>query len=345
MSEISSFPIETFTIGFKEKFFDERHLANLVANKFHTNHHEYLVEPEAFDESLHNIVFHYDEPFGDSSAIPTGYVSKFAASKVKMVLTGDGGDEVLSGYTIYQHEKFAAQYSKLPKWLKNYFPGLLNPISNPFDGVIKYKLTRAKIVSFSSNMNFQDRYLYKSCPIDLLTIKEMVQHEKTYPVEEFLGDLMKNCTYKDSFYQLMYLNLKLSLPDDMLTKVDRMSMAHSLETRAPFLDFRLIEYMAQVHKNLKMKRYERKTVLRQTFAKKLPKVLLTTPKKGFSVPLMEWFKENSFKKKLEYLGENIHFLDKEIVKTLIKSNQHDNIKKGNLIWILFVLNNAVNKNS
>ncbi|MEO6837232.1 MAG: asparagine synthase (glutamine-hydrolyzing), partial [Ginsengibacter sp.] len=97
MSKISSFPVETFTIGFKEKSYDERHLALLVANEYRTNHHEHVVEPETFTESLNNIVYHYDEPFGDSSAIPTGYVSKFASSKVKMVLTGDGGDEVLSG--------------------------------------------------------------------------------------------------------------------------------------------------------------------------------------------------------------------------------------------------------
>ena len=121
MSENSSYPVQTFTIGFKQKDFDERELAKLVADKFGTNHHEYLVEPSSFDEALLKIIHHYDEPFGDSSAIPTGHVSKFAASKVKMVLTGDGGDELLSGYTTYQGEKFSEQFQKLPKWFRNGF--------------------------------------------------------------------------------------------------------------------------------------------------------------------------------------------------------------------------------
>jgi len=341
MSEISSFPIETFTIGFKEKYFDERYLASLVAKKFHTNHHEYLIEPETFNESLDNILYHYDEPFGDSSAIPTGHVSKFASSKVKMVLTGDGGDEVLSGYTIYQHEKFAAQYQKLPGWIKNYFPDSLCHVSKLFKGSIKYKINRAKIISHSSNMNFQSRYLYKTSAIDLSIIKNFSNEINVYPIEEFLGDFMKNCTYKDPFYQLMYLNHKLSLPDDMLVKVDRMSMAYSLETRTPFLDFRLVEYMAGVHKDIKMDNYERKTVLRNTTALKLPYALLTAPKKGFSVPLMDWFKGDSFINKIVDLEKTIPFINKEIINRISKTNKNEEQALGNFIWMLFILNKNI----
>ena len=162
MSEISSFPVETFTIGFKEKYFDERHLAMLVANKSHTNHHEYIVEPDTFYKSLNNIVYHYDEPFGDSSAIPTGHVSKFASSKAKMVLTGDSGDEVLSGYTGYQGEKFALIYQKLPGWVRKGIPDLTSLISKPFHGSLRYKLNRVLDVCQSSNLNFIDRYLAKN---------------------------------------------------------------------------------------------------------------------------------------------------------------------------------------
>jgi len=340
MSEISSIPIETFTIGFKEKFFDERHLANLVANKFHTSHHEYLVEPETFDSSFDNIAFHYDEPFGDSSAIPTGHVSKFAASKVKMVLTGDGGDEVLSGYTIYQGEKFASQYNKLPKWAQSGIPLFLSIISKPVKGNARYKLNRAREVCDSSTLNFQNRFLSKAACADLTTIKQIVQNEKVYPVEEFLADFMLKCTYKDSFYQLMYLNLKLSLPDDMLTKVDRMSMAYSLETRTPFLDFRLIEYMAHVHKNVKMKNYERKTILRNTIGNKLPKPLLMAPKKGFGPPLREWFKGNSFTEKLNSL-ETTPFLNNKIIREIIQMNKSGKNDYGNFIWMLLILNKKI----
>lgn len=281
MSEISSFPVETFTIGFKEKSSDERHLALLVANEYKTNHHEHAVEPETFTESLNNITHHYDEPFGDSSAIPTGYVSKFASSKVKMVLTGDGGDEGLSGYTIYQGEKFSSTYQSLPGVIRNGMPRVLANISKPLKGSVRYKLNRAQEVFQSSNMDFQSRYLSKTACIDLPTIKQLTYGKKEYPIEEYLGDFMKKCTYTDPFYKLMFLNFKLSLPDDMLVKVDRMSMAYWLETRTSFLDYHLIEYMSHVNKDIKMKRLERKKILRKTAGKILPKDLLTGPKKGF----------------------------------------------------------------
>lgn len=339
MSKISSFPVETFTIGFKEKSYDERDLAAAVAKKFHTNHHEYIVEPDSFDESLKKIAYHYDEPFGDSSAIPTGYVSSFAASKVKMVLTGDGGDEVLSGYTTYQGEKFASQYQKLPKWFKDSVPFLLSQVSKPLKSSIRYKFNRMQDVCYSSNLNFPDRYITKASWIDIPNIKKMVGDQNVYSTQEFISDLMKKCSYKDSFYKLMYLNLKLSLPDDMLVKVDRMSMAYSLETRAPFLDYRLIEYMVGVHKDIKMKKYERKTILRNTIGLTLPREILSAPKRGFSVPLREWFKENSFDQKLKDLKDTIPFLNKEVVESIVNLNNSGKKDYGNFIWMLFNLKN------
>jgi asparagine synthase (glutamine-hydrolysing) len=337
MSQISSFPVETFTIGFKEKSYDERDLAAAVAAKFQTNHHEYLVEPDSFDESLRKIVCHYDEPFGDSSAIPTGYVSRFAASKVKMVLTGDGGDEVLSGYTTYQGEKFAAQYQKLPKLLRDSIPFLLHQISKPLKSSIRYKINRAFQVTSSSNLDFLNRYMNKISWIELSQIKKLIADQKVYPAHEFVSDLMKNCNYKDPFYQLMFLNLKLSLPDDMLVNVDRMSMAHSLETRTPFLDYRLIEYMTGVHKDIKMKKYERKTVLRNTIGLSLPQEILSSPKKGFTVPLREWFKGNSFEVKLKNLKDSIPYLDEGVIKSVIDLNNSGKKDYGNFIWMLFNL--------
>ncbi len=344
MSEISSFPVETFTIGFKEKSYDERQLALLVANKFHTSHHEYIVEPDSFDNSLDAISHHYDEPFGDSSAIPTGYVSKFASSKVKMVLTGDGGDELLSGYTIYQGEKFASQYQKLPGWARTAIPSLISFISKPLKGSLRYRLNRAMEVCKSSNLDFNSRFLSKAAYSDVSLIKKIVRDEKAYPVEDFLSDFMKNCTYKDSFYKLMYLNFKLSLPDDMLVKVDRMSMAYSLETRTPFLDFRLIEYMAKVHKDIKMKNYERKTILRNSIGQILPKLLLNAPKKGFIVPLGEWFKDSSFTERLNGLENKMPYLNKKILSDITKMNKEGKNNYGNFIWMLFILDKVIDKN-
>src|SRR4029079_9747036 len=162
MSEISSFPVETFTIGYHEKPFDERELAKLIADEFRTNRHEILVKHESFNESLNSVAYHFDEPFGDASAIATGQVSKFASEKVKMILTGDGGDEILSGYRIYQGEKFAAQYGHLPGWVRKGIPGFVSLISKPFDGyAFNYSLKRIERVCNSSNVDFKSRFLSK----------------------------------------------------------------------------------------------------------------------------------------------------------------------------------------
>ncbi len=343
MTQISSFPVETFTIGFKEKSFDERNLASIVANQFQTNHHENIIEPEGFNESLNNIAYHYDEPFGDSSAIPTGYVSKFASSKVKMVLTGDGGDEVLSGYTIYQGEKFASKYQKMPHWLRSFIPIVISSIAKPIKGPMRYSLNRAIDVCNSSNLDFNTRFLTKAAYMDIPIIKQMVKEEKVYPIEQFLSDFMKECSYSDPFYKLMYLNFKLSLPDDMLVKVDRMSMAYSLETRTPFLDYRLIEYMVHVHKDIKMDHFQRKTILRNTIGRTLPVPILTAPKKGFRVPLREWFKGSVFTERLNKLENKIPYLDNKSVSKIIEMNKSGQKDYGNFIWMLFVLNRALEK--
>jgi asparagine synthase (glutamine-hydrolysing) len=342
MSEISSFPIETFTIGYHEKPFDERELARLVADKCHTNHHEILVKYDSLTESLNTIVHHFDEPFGDASAIATGQVSKFASEKVKMILTGDGGDEVLSGYRIYQGEKFASQYQHLPGWARKGIPNFFSLISKLFDAhSFNYKLKRIQRVCNSSNIDFNSRFLSKVTSIDIDFIKQLTHGREKYPVEEFLGDFLKKCYYKDPFYKLMYLNHKLTLPNDMLVKTDRMSMAYSIEIRTPFLDYRLIEYMAKVDKDVKMRNYERKSILRHTVGRKLPKGILKAPKKGFSVPLRYWFKNDSFKEKLQNLEKDIDFLSGNEMEAILKKNVTGREDDGDFIWKLFVLSKTI----
>lgn len=343
MAEYSNYPVQTFTIGFKEKEFDERHLAKLVADKFATRHHEYLVQPESFDEALQKVVHHYDEPFGDSSAIPTGHVSRFAASNnVKMVLTGDGGDESLSGYTTYQGEKFSARYQKLPGWVRKHFPAAVSAISTPFRGSIRYKLNRVQDVCKLANLDFETRYLNKVASIEMETIKKLTKGQDVIPVEDFLKDTLSGCTYRDPFYKLMFMNLKLTLPDDMLVKVDRMSMAYSLETRAPFLDYRLIEFMVGVDKQVKMQGYERKSILKNTLARKLPAPLLSASKKGFRVPLREWFKDDGFTTELNELVKTNSFANREVLKKVIDLNRTGQKDYGNFIWGCLVLNTILN---
>ena len=135
----------------------------------------------------------------------------------------------------------------------------------------------------------------------------------------------------------MYLNFKHNLPDDYLVKVDRMSMCNSLETRAPFLDYRLIEFMASVDKNIKIQGLERKSILKNTIGKKLPTQILNGSKKGFSVPLREWFKDKNFKQYLQLNNLN-HVLDKKILKSIYRDNINEKNDSGNFLWTLIMLN-------
>lgn len=338
MSAISAQPVQTFTIGFKDRAFDERKLARDVAEKFHTQHNEFVVEPESFDSSLQKILHHYDEPFGDSSAIPTGYVSKIASQKVKMVLTGDGGDEVLSGYNSYQVEKFAQKYQQFPGFVRNFLPNVITHFSNRVTGSMRYKLNRvARILSYS-NQPYNSRLLQKSSWYIPHLIEKMTEGlGAQIKLADLIDDFYKKYLAKDSFYKLMLFQLKVLLPDDFLVKVDRMSMAYSLETRIPFLDYRLVEFMMQVSRNVKMQDYERKSVLRNSIGKKLPASLLHAPKKGFTVPMREWFRDKAFDAKLKTLYETDFGLNPKIIKQIIEDNKSGKTDLGNFIWMLFVL--------
>ena len=342
MANHTSKPIQTFTMGFENKQFDERHLAKLVAEKFKTIHHEGIVSSEHFDESLNKVLYHYDDPFGDASAIPTGHISAYAARYVKMVLTGDGGDEVLSGYTTFQGEKFANQYQQLPGPLRKLLPKLVKGIAMPLRGNLRYKLNRVSKVLDSSNQTFEDRLLTKKCRTSPEIILRMISDEtKSISFFDFYNDTMKDCRFTDPFYKLMYWQHKVTLPGDMLTKVDRMSMAHSIETRVPFLDHRIIELLFGVHKNIKTKGYINKLILRNAIANhSLPKELLSAPKKGFSVPLRDWFKEDNLNEQIKELlvtrNNNQVYKSNELEK-LINENKEGKTDVGNFIWMVIVL--------
>jgi asparagine synthase (glutamine-hydrolysing) len=339
MSKVTELPIETFTIGFEERAFDERVLAREVARAFGTHHHEHIVRPESLADAISTTLEHFDEPFGDSSAIATGHVCRQARHDVKMVLTGDGGDEVLSGYTTYQGEKFARQYQRLPGVLQAGIPRVLSFVAAPLSGGARYRLNRAARVCAAARDAFVPRLVHKLASVPPAVIDQMLAGAgPVWRTEDWLREELEDCRFVDPFYQLMYFQLRVSLPDQMLTKVDRMSMAHSLETRVPFLDHRLVELMATVSKSVKLPGYERKHVLRRTIARTLPATLLHAPKRGFSVPLREWFKgDDALAGPLAELKDLDFDLRPDVVQRLVQENREGRRDNGNFLWILLML--------
>jgi asparagine synthase (glutamine-hydrolysing) len=161
-------------------------------------------------------------------------------------------------------------------------------------------------------------------------------------IEDYLEQFMNKCTYKHDFYKLMYLNFKYDLPNDYLVKVDRMSMANSLEARIPFLDHRLIEFMVLVDKDIKMQGWERKSILRNTIGKTLPTNILSAPKRGFGVPVREWFKEDSFEETISNnLSDLKGILNSSVINKLVQENRIGQQDNGNFIWTLMMLNKMV----
>ena len=319
MASNQNFPIETFTIGFPEKEFDERLLAAQVAERFGTSHHEFEVMPGALEESVREVVRTFDEPFGDSSALPVRYVSRCARGSVKMVLTGDGGDEVLSGYNAYQTERLCTWCGNIPRFVtKAALAGLkLTAAVASSRGRREIAHLRSAVAAVLSPFN--ESLLRRATWANDFTINKIiaVTGASTISPIEFLDDLLRGCRWQDRFYRLMFYNLKLTLPEDMLTKVDRMSMAHSLEARLPYLDHRLVEHMVTVDKSIKMPWLRRKAVLRRTIAKRLPAPLLRARKKGFVVPLREWLKDTRVLASVQRSLVDAPFLDQESSATFL----------------------------
>lgn len=337
MSGLTSNPVNTFNIRFKNPQYDESRLALIVSEKFHTQHFTDTVTPDDFDAVLERVLFHYDGPFGDSSAIPTSQVSKFASQKVKMVLTGDGGDEVLSGYVSYQGIKLTQYYNKLPSFVRKNFVSLVKLFSGCVKGDIRFRIDKIINAAQIAGLDFDKRMLEKLPTTELRKIKKMIpRSDELITLEDYFSQLMSACPYKDDFYRLMYFNLKHSLSDDMLTKVDRMSMASSLGVRIPFLDHRLVEFMVMVDKKVKMPGLERKDILKKTIGKRLPKPLLKAPKKGFGIPLLDWFNLPQFNERLTILQKSDNGLNNNIITELIFENANRIKNNGNILWMLFL---------
>lgn len=297
MSECSSQPIKTFSIGFGEKSYDEVEYARIVADRYQTNHHEFQVTPQARD-IIDDLAWHCDEPFADSSAIPTYYVSKCAREHVTVALSGDGGDELFGGYRRYLGRKLAEQFNRLPKAVRRH---ILNPVIARIPEGAGYtgkslikKLKRfaeqaadVEQIPWSSRLAVVDEALKQQ----LYTAGMRRSMAGTLPFAD-LKPYFEHCAGLDAVTQMMWVDLHTYLPDDILVKVDRMSMAVSLESRAPFLDHGLIEALARVPTRFKLHGATGKYLLKTLSRPFLPDAILRRPKQGFVVPIAAWLKHD-----------------------------------------------------
>jgi asparagine synthase (glutamine-hydrolysing) len=276
-------PVKTFTIGFKDQAFDESAHARRVAREFGTEHHELVLEPEVID-IVEDIAWHLDEPFGDTSAIPTYMVSKLAAEHVKVVLSGDGGDELFAGYDKYKVE---ARRRAFP------LPG---PARRIIGAAAAFLPPGMKGRNFLRNLALDGPHRY----LDESTLFRRDEKERLFPPEvlalmtdgdpwnEELGYLKRAGGHWLSAAR--YMDMKAYLPLDILTKVDRMSMAHSLEAREPLLDHRLVEFAATIPPEMMLRGGTTKWIFKEAMRGILPDDIIDRRKHGFAVPLGRWFR-------------------------------------------------------
>lgn len=283
MSELQADPVKTYSIGFPEADFDESDDARLVADAFGTDHHDLMVEPDVVS-LLEDIAWHLDEPFGDSSAIPTYIVSKMASQDLKVVLTGDGGDEIFAGYDDYVWEKNERRFLRfLPGPVRQLMAGVsaAMPVGMKGRNMLRHMALPENRRHLDHGVLFRDddrRGLLRPEIAAALGDNDPLAWQEEC-LASFPGHWLSG---------LQKFDIEGYLPLDILTKVDRMSMAHSIETRVPLLDHRLAEFAATIPPERLLRRGSQKYALREAMRGVLPDRTLDKPKRGFAVPLGKW---------------------------------------------------------
>ena len=341
MSQLSSQPVKTFSIGFEEADFSELQYAKIVANHFKTDHHEFIVKPN-FIEILPKLVWHYGQPYADSSALPSYFVAKETKKQVTVALNGDGGDETFGGYLRYKAMKGSIYFS-LPFQIlgKNTTKKLSSLI--PFKNK-KYFRYLQRLVSALSEppklRNIQWHCFFSN------ELKEKIYTEKMKKIlynnaYDYLTALFENAPAKNIMDRTFYTDLKAYLPECLLVKMDIASMANSLEARSPFLDHKVMEFSASLPSAWKLHGLTTKYILKKTFKNFLPKEILNRGKMGFGIPLGKWFRgdwKNYFRDLvLSEKAISREYFKKEAIEQIFNEHLSGKRDHGYRMWALLML--------
>jgi len=339
--------LKTFTIGFAEDKFNEAPWVKKVADHLETDHTEYYLSVKECLGIVEKLPEIYDEPFGDNSAIPTYLVSKLARAEVTVALSGDGGDELFSGYNRYRSlPEFHNRFSMLPRplrnlinqTLKNIHPKTMDKLIPGKHGLMdKYRKFRDMLSASGSDDLLE---LYR-CTISKWTPEEIAD---LVEISSVFNEDSVNCTFNclmgsDYSTRMMAGDFKSWLPDDILTKVDRASMSVGLESREPFLDHRLAQLAVRIPNKLKSSNGTSKYILKKILNKYLPSDLVDRPKKGFTIPLADWLRGELNPLLMDYLNESKIKSD-GIFNHKIVSYYLEELKKGSVnvhkLWYLLM---------
>lgn len=343
MAQLQKDPVNTCAIGFDVKQFNETEYAQQVADRYKTNHTEQTVDSDDFD-LIDTLAGLYDEPYADSSAIPTYRVCQLAKKKVTVALSGDGGDENLAGYRRYRWHMIEEQLrSRLPLGFRKAVFGLLGRLYPKADWAPK--VFRAKSTFQSLARNSVEGYLHtvsiaKDEQRDKLFSDDLKKALNGYSAIETFNHYAEKCPSDDPLTLIQYIDMKTYLVGDILTKVDRASMAHSLEVRVPLLDHKFVEWISSLPSTFKLKGQEGKYSLKKSLEPHLPNDVLYRPKMGFGVPLANWFrgplKERIRKAIVDGGLANSRLFNKKYLEQLVSQHQSGVRDHSAILWTLLM---------
>jgi asparagine synthase (glutamine-hydrolysing) len=323
---------KTFTIGFTDNSFDERHFSKIVSEQNNTRHFENVLQ-NPNPEMLRNLVVnHVGQPFADSSLLPTALVAKLAHQNgIKVVLSGDGADELFSGYQRYQAQALLRIYSRIPRGVRNSFQSLVKLFPEPISHHSRSLLKKTQLFCLAA-----ERHEIESTYI-------APQFFSTKEFNEIAPDLIgyghgaiESLTCADEVSQAMLMDTLVYLPQDILTKVDRATMAYSIESRSPFLDTKLVELAFSLPRKWHRRGIKGKYMLRETFSGLLPDLIWARRKQGFGVPLGQWFRNKLGDELLDLLGSYHGALDKKYIIKMLGVHRSGNRDYGQQLWAIYV---------
>lgn len=329
----SGVPPKTFTIGFGESSFDERGYARLVSNYYHTEHHEGLLDRWNSEDLKRLILDHIGQPFLDPSILPTAMVSKLAASSVKVALSGDGSDELFSGYQRYQARALLRWYTRIPELARRPLERVIRKLPEPLFHHSRSLLKKVHLfLDTSQRIGSETPYvapMYYTDDQYSALAPELVNKGHIAPA------LPESCT-PDDVHRMMTSDALIYLPQDILAKVDRASMAHSIETRAPFLDRQVVELAFSLPRKWHRRGFEGKRILRESFGDLLPTDIWKRRKQGFGVPVGQWFHEG-LASELGNLVESQHApLERSEIARMLNEHLKGQRDHGLRLWQLYI---------
>lgn len=326
-------PLKTFTIGFQETAFDERKFAKIVAEAFGTEHHEETLTQWSEEELEQLILQHVGQPFADASLLPTTLVSKIAGRHVKVVLSGDGADELFSGYQRYQARVLMRWYSRLPKRLRSNTEKLIRALPEPMAHHSRSLLKKAHLfLDITARQAAETPY---TAPL-LFSPNNLHQLAPELVSQGQCPQSIPEATEPDDIHHMMAADSLIYLPQDILLKVDRASMAQSIEARAPFLDRELVELAFNLPRQWHRHGISGKQLLRKGFSDLLPQALWQRRKQGFGVPLHDWFRGTLGDQLQQWSRESTTLLSSSAISKLLHEHRERKRDHGYRLWLIYV---------